>query len=239
MYKPNPKLKGSNLIDCTPQRGPCPGNCLDCYYNRDGDLWEPNVPSKSASQGRIVRMNALHDSNRQKILVVATAQKYKHKFFNTSIANFDFPAPVIYTANPQEEEPVEMDFLRLRDVDKLMFIRLRVSATNLIHVDKAIRTITGYSRIPVVLTFMAYYSKDMGDVTIPINGKDMWCYHNKIRHVNKYWCPTSAFKKFILERFRREYSQQVNMCGTYTSNWCKDCRNCESYYHLALKRLLT
>ena len=46
-------------------------------------------------------MNCGNDSNNQRELVIETAQRYKRFFFNTPIPRFDFPGPVVLTANPQ------------------------------------------------------------------------------------------------------------------------------------------
>lgn len=245
MYRQNPKLVGSNVIDCTPQSGPCPVGCNQCYYNRDDTLWKPNVPKKAEAANYIVRMNTLHDSNIERNKVLRAAKQYKHVFFNTSIAQFDkLPGPIVYTANNDEEQPVDMTFLRLPDVCKLMFIRLRVSATNLVHVAIAVRAITSHCGIPIVLTFMAYYDADIQTMHSFDDGmSNMLCYRWGIRHVNSYWCPTRAFKKYALERMRdipendRYEPRQITLCGSLDNNFCKDCRNCEAYYWITYKRL--
>ena len=54
----------------------------------------------------IVRINSGHDSNIGRDEVIRATEQYPRRFFNTSIAKFDFPAPVVLTANPREEEPV-------------------------------------------------------------------------------------------------------------------------------------
>ena len=242
MYKENPKLVGSNLIDCKPQTGKCPMNCNQCFYNRPGASCVPinrtNMPMKKDVKGKIIRMNSLHDSNIRKATVLRAAERYEHVFFNTSIPNFAFPGPVVYTANPSEEQPVDMLFLRDPDARKLMFIRLRVSAINLIYIDEAVRVISEYSNIPIVLTFMAYYEPRDRENVYWLDSSNMLCYIWQVRHINEYWCPTRMFKRYVLERTRKIAGGQVTICGTLDSNYCRDCRSCEAYYWITWKLLL-
>lgn len=239
MYVENPKMVGSNLLDCKPQKGLCPVGCNQCFYNRPGasyvDPDKLNIPTKKMAKDKIVRMNSLHDSNVKKSIVLAAAMKYDHVFFNTSLQNFDFPGPVVYTANSSEEESVDTQFLRDPYVDRLMFVRLRVSTTNLLHVAKAVEKIRNDSDISIVLTFMAYYD----EFALPSEEHlfPMKCYVWKVRHINKYHCPTKAFKQHVLDHMRNIAHEQVTICGTLDSNWCRDCRNCEAYYWIANKRL--
>ena len=49
----------------------------------------------------IVRVNCGNDSNNQREhVILASTAEYPRRFFNTSIAKFDFPGPVVLTANP-------------------------------------------------------------------------------------------------------------------------------------------
>jgi len=263
----NPKQEGTNFWDCVPQRGPCPMGCNQCYYNRVSECvychgagvfgsaealskcqhcngtgritayyigWEPVVPSPEEVGEGIVRVNCGHDSNLQRDLVLKTAQQYKHVFFNTSILRFDFPGPVVYTANPVEEEPAMSPFkLANMDLKRLMFVRLRVSASNLDFIEQAIEEWTGGGvRVSVVLTFMAYYD---GAVPQCPNGDRPYIW--KTRHINSYWCATPKFMRKVLQQMKRINERLVTMCGTPESNYCRDCRNCESYYWQTIKRL--
>jgi hypothetical protein len=233
MYKDNPKLEGSNIIDVIPQNGPCPMNCNQCFYNRPGAFYagmKSNIPSLKETKNKIVRMNCGHDSNFDKELVIKTAKKYKHFFFNTSINNTDFPGPVVLTINPKEETEYYTPDLH-KNLDNLMFVRVRVSDTNLSLVDSAVKAWTSL-KIPVVLTFMAYYSRQ------PVESK--W-YTWKVRHVNSYWCVIPEFMEYVLDREKNELGQGGNLvttCGTFRSNYCRDCKNCETYYWQTLKRMI-
>ena len=63
-----------------------------------------HVPTPEEVGDGIVRMNCGNDWNNQRDLVIETAKKYQRFFFNTTIPRFDFPGPVVLTANPKEEQ---------------------------------------------------------------------------------------------------------------------------------------
>lgn len=243
MTKRNPKQEGSSLWDCIPQTGPCPNNCNQCFYNRPGAFYvpldKPTIPSPEEVGNGIVRMNCGHDSNIQKDLVIETAKQYKNFFFNTSIPRFDFPGPVVWTANPKEEQYIIIPELP----PNLMFVRLRVSTTNLEHIKEVVCKWTR-SGIQIVLTFMAYYDvipkhdicdnnilyRKVGGVLTPI-------YQWRVRHINSYWCPTKEFMSYVLKGMKKIGGRLVTMCGTLGSAYCKDCGNCEIYYWRTMKHL--
>lgn len=204
----NSKMAGSNLVEVVPQTGKCPLNCNQCWHNRFPNT-ERIIPAPF--DDKIYRINSRHDSNVNKRMVIGVASHYRRKFFNTSIANFGFPGPVVFTANPKEEEPVEpVDF-----PSNVMGVRLRVSKTNLDHVARAVGWITAQD-VPVVLTFMSYYT------TKP----DLNYYDWKIRHDNEYYVPKKAFIDLVLARYVQ--NRLVHACKDY----CKDCRLCETLYRL-------
>jgi hypothetical protein len=316
----NPKQEGSNLWDCIPQKGPCPMNCSQCFYNRvsvcnycagtgkigpsliggagpdrycpkcngTGKVYafyagfDPLIPTPEEVGDGIVRMNCGHDSNLEKELVIKTAKKYKHFFFNTSIPRFDFPGPVVFTANPKEEEfvygpgPGQMEkqvkFVGgdwyidtiINNLDRMfnriMFVRLRVSPTNLNLVEKGVELWTD-CQIPVVLTFIAYHNQDPPGTMKPPKQDGVrqskkikeWddsvrilidrssfgrvAYKWRIRHANYYYCPTKEFMKYVLDRMKKIGGQLVTICGTPDSNYCRDCKNCENFYFLTLRHL--
>jgi len=295
----NPKQEGSNLWDCIPQKGPCPMNCSQCFYNRvsvcnycagtgkigpsliggagpdrycpkcngTGKVYafyagmKPLIPTPEEVGDGIVRMNCGHDSNLERELVIETAKKYKHFFFNTSIPNLDFPGPVVFTANPKEEESVLLPSYRDNwKFDNLMFVRLRVSTSNLHYIENAVKSWTDY-KVPVVLTFMAYYNQDPPGTMKPPKQDGVrqskkikeWddsvrilidrssfgrvAYKWRIRHANYYYCPTKEFMKYVLDRMKKIGGQLVTICGTPDSNYCRDCKNCENFYFLTLRHL--
>ncbi len=234
MTKRNPKQEGSRLFDAKPQSGPCPLDCNQCFYNRPGAFYvpidEPHMPTLEEVGDGIVRVNCGHDSNIRREDVIAATAIYKRRFFNTSVPRFDFPGPVVYTANSHEEKPAHI--LLQVPADNLMFVRLRVSSTNLIHIDKAISIYTA-TGVTVVLTFMAYYDAE------PRVPDDLIfrepCYEWKVRHVNSYWCPTPAFMQWVMSRYKD--NRLVTMCGTPESVYCRDCLNCETYFVQTEKRM--
>jgi hypothetical protein len=223
-YIANPKLVDTPILDCIPQSGKCPMNCPECFYNRPGAFYcePPNVPDPKLVGDRLVRMNCGHDSNLERNLVIETAAQYKFVFFNTSISHFNFPGPVVFTANPKEEEPA---CIVSPVPDNLMFVRLRVSSTNLQLVDTAAWEYTKRG-VPVVLTFMAYYDKT----------PDPQFYEWRVRHTNSYWCPTNRFIESVRARPLLGH-RLVSMCGALDDNYCRSCRNCETYYVQTIKRI--
>jgi len=239
----NPKQADTLLFDCIPQIGPCPINCNACFYNRPGAYYvpidRPHVPTpEEVGNDGIVRMNCGNDSNNQRDLVIETARKYRRFFFNTSIPRYDFPGPVVLTANPKEEEPCSaMPIWQCGDwyspASNLMFVRLRTSATNIYLVDQAAAAWTA-AQVPVVITMMAYYDREP-EVPVTVRAAVGKCYEWRTRHINSYYCPTKPFMRWVMDRYR--HNHLVSMCGGLNSAYCRDCRNCETYFLQAEKRL--
>jgi hypothetical protein len=227
MNKENPKQIGSNLIDCKPQKGLCPNKCAECFYNRPGafyiDVNKSKFPTKAEAKGKIVRINSGHDSNIDRERVIKASERYKNYFFNTSISRFDFPGPVVWTANPKEELPIT--FPR-KLPDNIMFVRLRVSATNLMHIMQAVDHFANL-RVPIVLTFMAYYSRK----------PDLEYYTWQVRTINSYWCPKFSFVKNVINRAKLNGGRLVTICGSLFGAKCSECRNCETYYWQTIKHM--
>jgi hypothetical protein len=234
--KRNPKQEGTVLYDCVPQIGPCPIGCNQCFYNRPGAFYlpidRPSLPSTEEVGEGICRINCGNDSNNQREKVIDAALAYKNFFFNTSVMRLDFPGPVVLTVNPREEAnfhhpPTDVP-------QNLMFVRVRTSATNLPLVDQAVKEWTSV-QVAVVLTFMAYYDHE------PLVSEDVQenfgqpCYEWRVRHINSYHCCTQSFMRWVLSRYTS--NRLVSMCGSIASGYCKDCRNCETYYLQTMKRL--
>jgi len=238
----NPKLDGAPFWDCIVQKGPCPMNCNQCFFNRPGAYYVPLdelplIPDPVDVGDDIVRMNCGHDSNIDFDDVVLIAGQYKHVFFNTAIPKLShFPGPVVFTANPREEK---RPILLAPPPKNLMFIRLRTSGTNLHWINDAIEHYTTL-KVPVVITMMAYYDRlpsifnkrianrfGVGDLTTDD------CYEWKVRHINSYWCPTPALIAAVIGRYAD--NRLVTLCGSRESYYCRDCRNCETRYIQTLK----
>lgn len=242
--KRNPKQAASNLYDCIPQTGPCPIGCNQCFFNRPGAFYvpidQPHFPTLEDVGDGIVRVNCGNDSNNQREHVIASTARYPRRFFNTSIPRFDFPDPVVLTANPKEDDEARYAY-PLRDgkewkapADNIMFVRLRTSAANLALVDNAICAWTA-AQVPVVITMMAYYDTEPTvpeEVSAAVEGP---CYEWRVRHINSYFCPTPAFIRFVLRRYRA--NRLVSYCGSLEGSYCRLCRNCETYYLQTIKRL--
>lgn len=228
MTKRNPKQEGSNVFDCKPQIGKCPLNCNQCFYNRPNafyvDINKQHMPTVEEVGNGIMRVNCGHDSNFEREKVIRETEIYKNRFFNTSLPKFDFPAPVVFTVNAKEEkDPKLLDKIP----DNLMFVRVRVSSGNYHHTCVATRHYTR-RKVPVVFTFMAYYSEEP---IIPSY------YEWKKRHINSYWCPTIEFMKDRMKSAKNIGGRLVSMCGNLDSYNCKDCRNCETYYWQTIKHM--
>jgi hypothetical protein len=229
----NPKLENTNIIDCKPQSGLCPLNCNQCFYNRPNAFYvdpeQPHIPSIEEVGDKILRVNSGHDSNIDKDLVIAATEKFPRKFYNTAIPDFDFPGPVVFTANRKEE--LFPYILHNKSVPKnLMFIRLRVSPTNIEKLKAGIQYWAIEKQIPVVLTFLAYYEE-----VIPAEHKDK--YQWQVRHINSYWCPIKSWKMEIVSSLKKIGGRLVSLCGSEDSNFCKNCHNCESYYWQTIKNM--
>ena len=212
----NPKLSGSNIIDCIPQTGLCPNNCLECFYNSDGFFRTkdtPLIPTLEEAQGKIVRVNSGHDSNIEKDLVLLATAQYSHKFYNTSIPNFDFPAPVVFTCNPKDNQ-----WIRPKSVDNLMMARFRVSTWNLDSCNEAAQFFTSRG-VPFILTFMRYQNI--------INIKHPRHYEYRKSILNTYYHIKTQAKAKIEARYAD--NPLVMTCGGKTG-YCRDCGNCERFY---------
>lgn len=229
----NPKQIGSNLCDAIPQIGPCIQGCNQCFYNRPNAFYtnisDPLMPTLEEVGDKIVRVNSGNDSNYKRKLVIESTEKYPKKFFNTSIPKLDFPDPVVFTANPKEEEWFySPSNIRSGSIDNIMFVRLRVSSSNLSLIDSAIETWTKTeAKVPIVLTLMRYYDEE------PKENDGQFEFKQHV--INSYWCPTKSFIKEIQERYKK--NRLVAMCGTLTSPYCRDCNNCEKYYKKYQKRI--
>ena len=225
----NPKLAGSNIIDCIPQIGECPNKCgqeigEDCFYNGGRfyrTLDEPLLPSRVEAEDKIVRVNSGHDSNLQREYVITETLKYKNKFYNTSMPRFVFPAPVVFTCNARS-------LLLVEPANNVMFVRVRTSMWNLEDVDKAVDWYLKKYGIPIVLTFMRYYKESSIK-------EEFRSYYTEKKHVlNTYFCLNTEGHLKVMERYK---GTGVRMCGTPVSSLCIDCRNCEFLYWKCMNHL--
>ncbi len=222
----NPKLKGTDIIEAIPQTGECPVGCDECFYNGGRfyrPLDKPLLPTIQEARNKIVRVNPGHDSNIQKGLVNMITVRYPHKFYNTSIPDFDFPGPVVFTCNGRN---LHLVFT----VRNLMAVRVRVSTWNLEEVDKAAEHYLKL-KVPVLLTFMRYSSIHDGCRPIVLKKED---YEWRSNILNEYWCIKPETMLRVTERYK---GTGVRMCGTPASSLCIDCRNCEFLYWQHLREV--
>jgi len=224
----NPKLVGSNIVDAIPQTGECPVKCAECFYNGGRffrELDAPLVATPEEARGKIVRVNSGHDSNIQRNVVLAATAAFPHKFYNTAIAKFDFPGPVVFTCNAHKLKLVE------NPPPNLMFVRFRVHTGNLDDADQAVKHYLAKHGIPVVMTFMRYYSEE----AVP----DKAAYEYRKSILNSYWMMKRDWVLEIMSRWGKTNPpvRGVRMCSTPYSSFCGDCRNCEFLYWDSLRRM--
>jgi hypothetical protein len=261
----NPKTAGSGIITAIPQKGTCPNNCEDCFFQSGRSYLEPlgenlpNMPSYDQAAGRVVRMNDGNDSNVDRDLVIEASKSYPDVFFNTAIPRDigKFPRPVVLTINPGKITDtcwngIEGRGLEIEDsIDNLMFVRIRTNTWNLKRVvDPAVDFYTSID-VPVVLTFMAYYGENsikpgQSDLTyfdrhreknVPLMNSE--CYVQRKRTLNSYWAITTEAWRDIMSRY--EDKNLVYSCGHIEGELgntkCKHCGNCLREYYAAKERM--
>jgi hypothetical protein len=237
MYKENPKMQGSGLLDCISQRGECPVKCSDCFFASGRGYLEPlsenlpNIPDIENTKNKIIRMNAGgNDSNNQRELVETIAQQFDNYFFNTSIPYklSKFSGPVVLTLNPAKM--TDNNFHKLDPIpNNLMFVRIR---TNIWNLDSVVYPAIEYytkKEVTCVLTFMAYY-----DSPIPEEYQDF--YEWKQRTINSYYCIKQEEIDKILLKFRKNI--YVSCCAERGYS-CKFCGHCLRTYFATKERIQT
>jgi len=226
----NPKMKGTELLDCIPQTGQCPIGCAECFYNSDGWFRTKDLPlipleDDPALAGKVVRMNSGHDSNIERERVIEQAIKYPNFFFNTSVPKFDFPGPVVFTCNGKpavgERAPADSKAILTEEVENLMFVRFRMNTWNKKLADSVVHWYTTRG-IPVVITFMRYLNLD----SIPVEEREN--YEWKKHVTNDYHSLKQKARDEIMARWASNVL--VYSCGMSDSSFCKDCGNCFYLY---------
>jgi len=236
-YKENPKTKGSGIFCCIPQKGRCPNNCNDCFFQSGRSYLEPldeNLPNMPEdTENRIVRVNDGNDSNIHRNYVIAVTKGYKMKFYNTAIAVDleEFDAPVVLTINPGKM--TDVNFYKLEEIPKnLMFVRVRTNTWNLIDVVEPAIRYYSKRKVPIVLTFMAYF-------TTPIKKGHENSYIFRKRTLNSYYAITTKAWEKVMKPYK--YNQWVYSCGKIEGELgttkCARCGNCIREYFVTLERM--
>jgi len=238
MYKENPKLKGSGVVACIPQKGKCPNDCADCFFQSGRSFLEPlednlpNMPSLKQVGHRIVRVNDGNDSNVDRQTVVSSVVQYPLKFYNTSIPKDlgGFDAPVVLTVNPGKNTDKDGTFLKEIPTN-LMFIRVRTNTWNLSLVDRMV-DYYGSREVPIVLGFMAYFAE-----SIPEEHKGNYIFRKRV--LNSYWAITTKAWEEVMSQYK--YNKWVYSCGKiegeFGSTFCRFCGNCIREYFVTLERM--
>lgn len=237
MYIENPKTKGSGILCAIPQKGTCPNNCKDCFFQSGRSYLEPldqnlpNMPDLSITKNKVVRINDGNDSNVNQELVIESSKLYEMKFYNTAIPrDLDkFDAPVVLTINPMGM--TDKNWYKLDIIPKnLMFVRARTNMWNLEKVvDRAVKYYTE-NNVPVILTFLAYYNEE-----IPKEYSD-W-YEFKKRTLNSYFVIKPEGWEKIMNQYKMNnlvYSCGQKFSGTVS---CKECGNCLREHFATVERM--
>jgi len=218
----NPKLEGSNLVDCVPQTGTCPMGCLECFYNsrdwyRDRNI--PQIPTLDEAKGKVVRVNSGNDSNIDRENVIKVASRYDDFFFNTSVPMFEFPGPIVFTVNGRGDD--KSFLVSKKECKKFMFVRFRLNLWNLDEADKVVAHYTALGT-PVVMTFMRYSDKKN------IQPAHLRSYKWEKHILSEYYMLKK--KKVVEVMGRWKENPLVKKCGSLESDFCRDCGNCYNLY---------
>jgi hypothetical protein len=209
-------------------------NCGHCHFQDGrshlGRLNEPNMPTLKEAEGHIISVNGDgHDSNNNPRFVMNAVASFKNRFYNTSMpgALHKFDAPVVLTVNPgrcTDEKFTPLDQIPTN----LMFARVRVNTWNLELVDSAIEYYSSKG-IPIVLTFMTYYSRD-----IPVSHKKNYV-QSHVKNITCFTIRQQAWEEVMARYLDNEL---VYSCGTNANGqFCKNCGNCQREYQVTMARL--
>ena len=232
-YIENPKTKDSGIICCIPQKGVCPNKCEDCFFQSGRSYLEPldknlpNMPSLEEVGHRVVRVNDGNDSNNDQERVIKFTKDYPLKFYNTAIPKDleKFDAPVVLTVNPADMTDNKAHLIE--PPVNLMFVRVRTNAWNMSVVDKAVRHYTE-KKVPVVLTYMAYYTETV---------KTPEFYEWKKRTTNSYWVLKDVGRESIEDLYID--NSLVYSCGYKGTHACSRCGNCLREFFTTMERMKT
>jgi len=195
------------------------------------------MPSREQAAGKVIRVNDGNDSSIDRQLVEKSTAIYPMRFYNTSRPNNleSYPAPVVFTVNPGTM--TDYGYYRLAYTPpNLMFVRVRVNTWNLGNVHGAVQWYSG-KNVPVVLTFMAYHSKEENDLSPDsIPPAHLQNYFYRKRTLNSYWAIQYSSWRAIMARWYKD--PLVYSCGQETlTSLCKHCGNCLREYFATMERI--
>ena len=238
-YIENPKTKGSGILACIPQTDRCQNNCPDCFFQSGRSYLEPlddnlpNMPDPEEVRGRVVRVNDGNDSDNNREWVLERTADYPTRFYNTASPRdlAGYGAPVVLTVNPGG-----MTDWTFHVVDpcppNLMFVRVRANAWNLGKVADPAVAYYASRKVPVVLTFMAYFSE-----SVPKEYRRDYVYRK--RTMNPYWAITTNAWRRVMDRYFP--SPWVHSCGKVEGEFgdtkCRFCGNCLREYFATMERM--
>ena len=230
--KRNPKMEGMSSGTACRKRASALSAATSASSTGPGAYYTQRRPCPTPEEvgDDIVRMNCGNDTNINRALVIETAKRYKHAFFNTSVrGKLDFPGPVVLTANPKEEEQALVAELRRRSAPQPhVHPPPRVQHQPPLHrPGRAMVDQRRHSRradLHVLLRPRARGARSSGRRPSAARATS-----GSVRHINSYWCPTKDFMRYVMKRY--EDNRLVSMCGSIDVGYCRACRNCETYYH--------
>jgi hypothetical protein len=230
-YSENPKTAGSGIICAIPQAGLCPNKCEGCYFQSGGSYLEPlcentpNLPHEIAPW-EVLRVNDGNDSNNDREYVISSTKfAMNQRFFNTSIPDLRFPAPVVLTVNPGKR--LSRNYHKIINPPaNLMMVRVLVAAWNLGLVQDAVHFYTK-AGVHVTLTPMAYQDVEM----IPLVFRGF--YIENRRTLNTYH--TLRIEHMTALAAGYAHLPDVSLCapiyGSAVVHGCKDCGICLKMWH--------
>jgi hypothetical protein len=234
-YKKNPKTDKSGIVCAIPQTGLCPNKCDDCFFQSGRSYLEPldeNLPNIPPIDMKylLLRVNDGNDSNVKRDEVMKAVKGFPNRFYNTAIPRYleKFDGPVVLTINPAKL--TDTGFHKLEEIPpNLMFVRIRVNTWNLDNVVKPAVEYYAEREVPIVLTFMAYYTE-----SIPEGHKSFYTFRK--RTLNSYWVITKdgwykICKDFVWNKWVHECGKDIN------THACRFCGNCHREYFVALERM--
>ena len=183
-----------------------------------------------------MRVNDGNDSNVNREHVILDTERYQMKFYNTAIPKNlgGFVDPVVLTINPAKM--TDSDFHKVDKPPKnLMFVRFRANTWNTVLQREAV-FYYAEREIPIVLTFMAYFDKD-----VPKDHQKNYVYSK--RTLNSYWVIKTDMWRTLIKYWEiSPHEKWVYSCskieGEKGERSCRHCGNCLREYFATIERIM-